>query len=113
NCIAFPAQPNGRVPAQEGKGTMPTPAIAGFSGSYSSPSRTRILVEEIVRRAAERYGRSAETVDLSQFGPDLGSARRLSDLTPDSRRIIDRLVGAEALVVASPVYKGSYTGLFK
>src|SRR5690606_8731641 len=92
---------------------MPTPAIAGFSGSYSSPSRTRILVEEIVRRAAERYGRSAETVDLSQFGPDLGSARRLSDLTPDSRRIIDRLVGAEALVVASPVYKGSYTGLFK
>jgi len=92
---------------------MANPGIAGLSGSYSSPSRTRILVEEIVRRASERYQRSAEVFDIGEFGADLGSARRLSDLTGSSRQIIERLVGAEALVVASPVYKGSYTGLFK
>lgn len=92
---------------------MATPAIAGFSGSYSSPSRTRILVDEIVRRTGERYRKSSETFDLGQFGPDLGTARRLSDLSERSRKLVERLVGAEALVIASPVYKGSYTGLFK
>jgi len=92
---------------------MATPAIVGFSGSYSSPSRTRILVEEIVRRTAERYHARSEIIDLKQFGADLGAARRISDLSDGSRTLLERLIGADALVVASPVYKGSYTGLFK
>ncbi|MGX5831974.1 FMN reductase [Mesorhizobium sp. 43Arga] len=91
---------------------MTTPAIVGLSGSYNSPSRTRILVEEIVRRAARRYDKTAEILDIGQF-PNLGTAVRLSDLNPTARRLVDRLLQAEALVVASPVYKGSYTGLFK
>ncbi|MEI9425901.1 FMN reductase [Mesorhizobium sp. Cs1299R1N1] len=92
---------------------MTTPAIVGLSGSYTSPSRTRILVEEIVRRTALRYDKTSEIVDIGQFAPHLGAAVRLSDLNAAARRLVDRLLHAEALVVASPVYKGSYTGLFK
>lgn len=92
---------------------MTNPAIYGLAGSYSTPSRTRILVEEIAGRAAARYGRTTEVADLLQFGESLGAARRLSDLDDGAKRLVTRLVEAEALVVASPVYKGSYTGLFK
>ena len=92
---------------------MTIPAIVGFSGSVSSPSRTRVLVEEIARRTAHQYDRSFEVIDIGQFFPSLGAARRLSDLDTKARSLVDHLLQAEALVVASPVYKGSYAGLFK
>lgn len=95
--------------------------IVGLAGSYHVPSRTRRLVEEIVNHTITRYaeppaGRRSVTskvVDLTQFGPDLALARRIEDLAGTSRDIVDLIIGADVLVVAVPVYKGSYPGLFK
>ncbi len=89
------------------------PGIVGLSGSFSSPSKTRALAEEAVRRAADRFDQASEVYDLGQFGPELGLARSFNDLGEEARRIVDRIVQAKALVIASPVYKGSYPGLFK
>lgn len=88
-------------------------SIAGFAGSLSSPSKTRALVEHAVGQAAARHHAKGEVFDLLDLGPTLGSARRLDDLDPSARRIVDTIIGADALVIASPVFKGSYTGLFK
>ena len=92
---------------------MSSPVIVGISGSFSAPSKTRILVEDAVGRAVARFRHSAEVYDLSQFGSDLGNARSFSDLNEPARHIISRILHAKALVIASPVYKGSYPGLFK
>lgn len=92
---------------------MTSKIIAGLSGSFSRPSRTRALVEAAVNRAARVNNARSAVVDLTDFGPELGTARRLSDLSLVARGTADAIVGADALVVASPVYKGSYTGLFK
>lgn len=92
---------------------MSSPVIVGISGSFSAPSKTRILVEDAVGRAVARFRQSAEVYDLSQFGSDLGNARSFSDLNEPARHIISRILHAKALVIASPVYKGSYPGLFK
>lgn len=92
---------------------MSAPVIVGLSGSFSTPSKTRALAEEAVRRAALRFEQSSEVYDLGQFGPELGLARSFNDLGEEARRIVDRIVQAKALVIASPVYKGSYPGLFK
>lgn len=92
---------------------MSAPVIVGLSGSFSTPSKTRALAEEAVRRAAVRFEQSSEVYDLGQFGPELGLARSFNDLGEEARRIVDRIVQAKALVIASPVYKGSYPGLFK
>lgn len=88
-------------------------AIAGFAGSFSNPSKTRSLVEHAVAKAAARHGAQADVFDLLDLGPSFGTARSLGDLAPSARRIADTILRADALVVASPVYKGSYTGLFK
>lgn len=87
--------------------------IAGLAGSWSTPSRTRALVALIGARAAERSGAGHETFDLNDFGPSLGQARSLDGLDGTARAVLDRLLSADALVVGTPVYKGSYTGLLK
>ena len=87
--------------------------IVGFAGSPSRPSKTRALVELVTARAAAYLGASAATYDLSDLQPALGAAATLDDLDGGPRAIVAAILSADALVVGSPVYKGSYTGLFK
>ena len=87
--------------------------IVGFAGSLGRPSRTRALVEAAVERAVDRYWLDRRVFDIMTFTPSLGSSARLADLDYDARAAIDMMLEADALVLASPVYKGSYSGLFK
>ncbi|MER9580879.1 FMN reductase [Mesorhizobium sp. M0276] len=92
---------------------MTTPTVVGFSGNLTRPSKTRGFVEHFVREIAHRHGLAAVTFDLDDVGPSLGTARWSRDLDDTGRRVLDAVVSAEVLVVGSPTYKGSYTGLFK
>ncbi|TPE46630.1 NAD(P)H-dependent oxidoreductase [Amaricoccus solimangrovi] len=87
--------------------------IVGLSGSISRPSRTRALVEIAVGRPAERYGRRPVVLELGDMASSLGAAARLRDLDAPALAAVERMLGADALVLASPVYKGGYAGLFK
>lgn len=87
--------------------------IVGFSGSQGASSRTRALVDLAAARAAARFGASAATYDLADLQPSLGGAQHLKDLAPLPRAIVQSLMGADALIIGVPVYKGSYPGLFK
>jgi FMN reductase len=90
-----------------------TRSIIGLSGNLDRPSKTRALVQTAVAAAASRYEALGAVYDLADFGPSLGTARRVADLAPPARSVLDVILAADALIVASPVYKGSYTGLFK
>jgi MsuE subfamily FMN reductase len=94
------------------KTAMPA-RIVGFAGSLSRPSRTRALVDLATARAAAAFGATAATYDLTDLQPSLGSATTLEDLDGLSRSIVASILSADALIVGSPVYKGSYAGLFK
>ncbi len=87
--------------------------IVGIVGSVSRPSKTKELVNVIAGHAAATFGLGSVVHDLDDIGPSLGQARSLADLDPGARAIVETLVSADALIVGSPVYKGSYTGLFK
>ncbi|MCO5089733.1 FMN reductase [Bosea sp. (in: a-proteobacteria)] len=87
--------------------------ITGFSGNPARPSRTRALVTTVAETAAARLGGEAAIHDLVDLSPSLGTARRLSELDPQARGIVEAILAADVLVVASPTYKGSYSGLFK
>ncbi|MDX8533707.1 FMN reductase [Mesorhizobium sp. VK25A] len=92
---------------------MPNPTVVGFSGNFTRPSKTRGFVEQVVRDIAARNNLSASTFDIEDVGASLGSAKWARDLDQQARDILDRVVNADVLVVGSPTYKGSYTGLFK
>ena len=93
--------------------SMPNPTVVGFSGNFTRPSKTRGFVEHVVRDIAVHNNLSASTYDIEDVGASLGSAKWARDLDQQARDVLDKVVNADVLVVGSPTYKGSYTGLFK
>ncbi len=87
--------------------------LAGLAGSLSAPSRTRALVDLIAFKATQRFAAEASSYDLRDLQPSLGQAQSPADLDPLARSILETILNADVLIVGSPVYKGSYTGLFK
>ncbi len=87
--------------------------VLGLSGNITRPSKTRAFVGHIVGEAALGIGARSLTFDIQDLGPSLAQARRVADLDPAARNIVENLLNASVLVVGSPTYKGSYTGLFK
>jgi FMN reductase len=81
--------------------------IVVLSGNPRTHSRTLHLAEEVGSVLADRLGQPApHTVDVAALG-----ARILQpDLLTDA---LDRLRRASLLVVATPTYKGTYTGVLK
>jgi len=92
---------------------MSQAAIVGFSGNITRPSKTFAFVDHVVQDVARETGLTGRTFDIEDLGPSLLQARRASDLDGQARDILDQIVGSDILVVGSPTYKGSYTGLFK
>jgi FMN reductase len=86
--------------------------IVGLAGSPSLPSRTRLLVQTAIDRIGARARAETRLVDLAGLVPDLGirSRAEASVRVEEALRLIE---GAELLIVGSPIYKGSYTGLLK
>jgi FMN reductase len=79
-------------------------------GNPKPASRTRDVAESVARRVvADVEGEVAvTTLELAELGPDLlgwGSERAADAVTS--------MLDADLLVVASPVFKATYTGLLK
>lgn len=87
--------------------------IVGFSGNASRPSRTRALVEAIAGAAQLRTNAYTSLHDLTDVHPSLGATLDPCNAPPDLAALISEITDADALIVGSPVYKGTYTGLFK
>lgn len=92
---------------------MTAPRIVAISGSTSENSRTRLVLEDIVQAIVQRAGGKVRLIDIGEIADDLGATRtRLS--APDRLgELIGEVENADLILAASPVYKGSYTGLFK
>jgi FMN reductase len=92
---------------------MPRQLVVGISGNLTRPSKTRLFIEHIAGEVARNVGAASAVYDIEDLGPSFARARRVSDLDPAARSIVEQLSQAAVLVVGSPTFKGSYTGLFK
>jgi FMN reductase len=80
-------------------------------GNPRPRSRTREVAEAVAAAAAAAVGRvDAErvVVDLAEFGPLLFDSSSVR-----VRSAVERIAACPLVVVASPTYKASYTGLLK
>lgn len=87
--------------------------IIGISGSISQPSRTKALVDVIVNKAAHKLHASAEVIDIAQIAGVLGATVTYNQFPETLAQAYEKLNRADLIVIASPVYKASYTGLLK
>ena len=100
---------------------MPIISIVAVSGSLHSPSRTTVLVREILQGFAGALRSGAgndieiEThlIELSSIGREFSGALSRDELSPTAEDALRRIESATLLIVASPVYRASFTGLFK
>ncbi len=87
--------------------------VVAVSGSLKDPSKTTALVEEIVAYLGRAVPIDSHLIRLTVLGPSLAGALTRSQLPAEAEAELKRIETADVLVVASPVYRASFTGLFK
>ena len=88
-------------------------SVTAIAGSLQKPSRTEALLEAIVGELHATLPVRSTVVKLSEIGPQVGSAMHRAALPPSAFAAVQAIEEADLLVVASPVYRASYTGLLK
>ncbi|MDR2690571.1 MAG: FMN reductase [Azoarcus sp.] len=89
------------------------PKVVAVCGSLKFPSRTLVLVEELIAALGARASFDAHLIKLADIGPRVGAALQAAELPARVRADIEAIEHADFIIAASPVYQASYTGLFK
>jgi len=87
--------------------------VVAVSGSLHHPSKTTVLVEELVAALGRLTPIESHIITLTDLGPSLAGALYRGQLPPEAEAELQRIESADVLIVASPVYRASFTGLFK
>jgi FMN reductase len=96
-------------------------SIVGVAGNIARPSRTAALLSAILAEISALQSAQSRIIELVDVGPHLFQpfvperlqSFALERLPPEARSAIQAIESADALVVATPVYKGSYSGALK
>ena len=81
-------------------------------GSTTPPGRLHRALDEAIERAVGR-GADADLFDLGAHSLGFADGTPADDLDDDTATAIEALDSARALIVATPVYRGSMTGSLK
>jgi FMN reductase len=97
---------------------MTSRQIVVVHAGLSQPSATRLLAERLstaARDALLERGQESEVtvVDLREHAHDLASTLLTGFATGGLRDALDALGAADAVIVVTPVFQASYSGLFK
>jgi FMN reductase len=87
--------------------------VVGVSGSPTDPSRTTALVRRVSEAFAERLGGEAEIIELATVLPSLAVGGYRPNLGEVAQQALEAVERADVLVVGSPAYRATYSGLFK
>ncbi|MDR1889264.1 MAG: NAD(P)H-dependent oxidoreductase [Zoogloeaceae bacterium] len=87
--------------------------IVGISGSLDYPSRATTLVRLALAQSVAILGGSSEFISIVDLVPELGQSTDPTHLPPKVQAAQQTLGKADLLVVASPIYTASYSGLLQ
>lgn len=81
-------------------------------GSATPPGRLRRATEQALARAADDELRT-ELIDLAEVEVAPADGRPPEQLGDDTGAVLAAIAGADAVLLATPVYRGSMTGVLK
>ncbi|WMD21612.1 FMN reductase [Achromobacter seleniivolatilans] len=87
--------------------------LVAVSGGMQRPSKSAALAEHLLDLIADEVPCEQHLVELGQLAPQFAGAVWRSQLPDVVERELGVVEQADILVVTTPVYRGSYTGLFK
>jgi FMN reductase len=89
--------------------TFDTIPVVGVSGSPSATSRSRVLLDYALA-VLERHGGRTQRFDLAAFPADALLGRRAD---PAVTEALGAVQDARIVVVSTPIYRATYSGLLK
>lgn len=88
--------------------------VVAIAAGLSDPSTSRLLADRITGELRHQLPDvSVETVELRPLAREITDAALSGFAAPRLQTLIDQVAAADALVIVSPIFKASYTGLFK
>lgn len=90
---------------------MSSLSIVGIAGSLSTPSSSRRLIDLTLAQIGRRIAADSRVIDIATLGSlAVHSRDAAGNELETALRAVEE---ADLIVAATPVYKGSYSGLFK
>jgi len=87
--------------------------IVAVSGGLQRPSRTLALVEQLLEGLTDVVPAEVRLIELGEIVPQFGGVAQRAQLPANIEALLRDVESADLLLVASPIYRGTYTGLFK
>jgi len=87
--------------------------LAVLVGAVTPPGRLNAAMAYAVEQASIAPDTSASLLNLADYRISFADGRPLDRLSDDSARVVAALAAADAVLIATPVYRGSFTGALK
>ncbi|PKV11343.1 FMN reductase [Xanthomonas prunicola] len=87
--------------------------VVAVSGGMQRPSKAVALAEHLLELIAAQLPCERHLVEIGALAPQFAGAPWRSHLPDTVEQALALVEQADVLVVATPVYRGSFTGLFK
>jgi FMN reductase len=83
------------------------------SAGLSQPSSTRLLADRLATAAQRDLPLDVHTIDLRDFAVDIATNLTTGFPSPRLRAELEAVTAADGLIAVTPIFTGSYSGLFK
>jgi FMN reductase len=95
-----------------------TRKLLAVTAGLSRPSSTRLLADRLAAATARHIGGGGEpadvqVVELRELANEIAQNMVTGFPGPRLREAVDAVTGADGLIAVTPVFTGSYSGLFK
>jgi NAD(P)H-dependent FMN reductase len=89
-------------------------SLLGISGSLTKGGSTRAVIDAALRAAKTRYPEiTTDVLDLRDVKLSFCDGRPLQEYPDDTPKAVECVQAADAYVIGTPIYRGSYTGSLK
>jgi FMN reductase len=90
-----------------------TYSLVTINGSPNPTSKTGTLIDLAAGAISNRVDVSITEIRPYDLGPGFTGATSREEVSPNAEQAIRAIEEADMLIAGSPVYRGSYTGIFK
>jgi NAD(P)H-dependent FMN reductase len=88
-------------------------ALAVLVGAVTPPGRLNAAMAYAVERASSTPDATASLLNLADYRISFADGRPLDRFPDDTARVVGVLAAADAVLMGTPVYRGSFTGALK
>jgi len=89
------------------------PTLVAVVGAVTPPGRLNAAIRYAVDHASSRPATTATLLNLGDHRVSFADGRPPERFTDDTGRVVSALANADTVLLASPVYRGTFTGALK